>query len=123
MKRLFILSILLVFLISCNTDTREYSVAITVVENSDIKYLDYPPHLATTKNITFTCEYKLVPSNDSIKIGHVKVYSTDPEIIEILNVDMDNYIITAITKKEGTAKIRVVTENYNSSTSLYIEVK
>ena len=124
-KRLFfVLFLILPLFFSCKYFTKEYYVMIFVIEDSNIKFLHSPePHLETYKDVEFQCEYSLTPENDSIKIGSVDVYSTNPEVIEILSVNEDKYLIKAKAIKEGRAKIRVITKEYHSSTSLYIDVK
>ena len=97
------------------------STEIAFIEQNPV--FNTPAHFETSKDVEFQCKYHLVPENQTIDIGSVEVYSTDPEVIKILNVDEDKCIINAKALKEGEAKIRVITQDYHSSTTLYIEVK
>ena len=125
MKRLyFFLFLVLPLIFSCKTLNKDYYVIISVEESPDITfYSATPQHFETTQNIEFNCKYSLVPSDYSIDIGDVEAHSTDPDVIEILKIDSNNHTITAKTKNKGTAKITVVTQNYHSCTTLYIQVK
>ena len=129
MKKIITLILFLLLLFSCKTFESEYYVHISVVESPDIVFVEanpvfrIPAHFETTKNVVFECEYHLVPADNSIDIGSVEVHSTEPEVITILKIDDKNCRITAKALKEGVSKIKIITQDYHSSTSLYIEVK
>ena len=127
MKRLFFFIFILPLFFSCKNLAPEYYVQLSIVENTDIVFHPATPveesHFETIQNVIFNCRYHLAPLDINKDIGNVEVYSTDPDVIEILSVDTEHYNITAKTKNKGIAKVKVVTEKYYSSTSLYILVQ
>ena len=125
MRKIFLFSIIFLLFFSCNNHAEpEYYVVISVNEDQNIIFHQgIDPHFTTINNVEFTLYYEVVPSNSSIKVDDVDVYSTDPEVIEIIDVNTNSCIIKALTKNDGVAKVRIKTEKYHSSTSLYISVQ
>jgi hypothetical protein len=69
-----------------------------------------------------TGKFFLVPkTNKSFEIESLA--SSDPSVIEITDIDYDNNTYKAIAKKEGSAKLRIITENYGSCTTMRIDVR
>lgn len=129
MKRFYIalLSVLLLSVLSsCKNMPPEYYVNISIVESNGLSLNGVGSsscHAVTSIGIEFQCKYFLTPLDSSIEIGDVEVISTDPDVIEIKNVDTSKHLITAVAKSVGQAKIRIFTENYHSATSVNIVVQ
>ena len=126
MKRLFIFLPLLILLAGCSFFNKEYNVAIQIDENDNTEFVligrnsskNYFQNIAGTE---ITGRYFLLQDTDKY-IDVESITSSNTNVIEITDIDYDNYTFTAVSKMTGEAKIIVKTKDYGSSTSLVIRV-
>lgn len=124
MKKLFLFLIPVFFLIGCYREPPMHSIAISIDLNDNVtKHGTDRDFWIETRNVdTITGKYFLIPLSET-KLNINSLYSTDPDVIEITDIDTDNYTFTAKLKKTGKAKIRIEADNSPMASSLRIEIK
>lgn len=124
MKKLFLILIPVLFFVSCYREPPMHSIATSIDLNENVINCKttYDAWLEVRNTEIITGHYFLIPlSDESFTIN--KLYSTDPDVIEVLSIDTDNCTFSAAIKKIGKAKIKIESDNYPVGTSLRIEVK
>lgn len=119
MRKLFILSIFCLFLISCSHFKQEHYICLRVCQDSNTVLSNST--LYTKQNVKIECEYFLVPKTNKY-IEVVSVTSSDEDVLQVSYVDYKNNKVYILAKNPGVAKINIQTSSFYSSTSLPIHV-
>lgn len=124
-KILSLLILSFVFLASCEVNKQDYYICLRICENENIKLIQEPysyhNYFASSIDAVFDGEYFLNPYSTK-EIDVISITSTNEEVIEIKDIDLENKRFSAITKSKGNAKIRIKTASFFYSTSLPILV-